>query len=77
MQSPYWAGGEDVEKIRVGCYPPLVCVETAVGHDARVTVASAPDRPRASAGARGATALADSTVADAPPDGARTGVDVQ
>ncbi len=56
---------------------PAVCVETAVGMDARVTVASAPFRTSRVRGSHGSHRFGHRAVGDAPPDGADTGVDVQ
>jgi len=68
--------GEDVEKIQ-GCYPPLVWVDTAIGTDARVTVASAPEPTSRVRGSQGCHRFGHSAVGVAPPDDAETGVDVQ
>jgi len=54
-----------------------VCVETAVGMDARVTVASEPLPTRRVRGIQGSQRLGHRAVGDASPDGADTGVDVQ
>jgi hypothetical protein len=54
-----------------------VWVDTAIGTDARVTVASAPEPTSRVRGSQGCHRFGHATVADAPPDGARTGVEVQ
>jgi hypothetical protein len=54
-----------------------VCVETAVGMDDRVTVASAPLPTARVRRSQGSHRLCHRAVGDAPPDGADTGVDVQ
>jgi hypothetical protein len=66
-----------VEKIPGGLYPPLVCVETAVGMEVRVAVTSAPDPALRIRGSHGCHRFGSSAVADAPPEGADTGVEVQ
>jgi hypothetical protein len=70
-------GGEDVEKIPGGLYPPLVCVETAVGMEMRVAVTSAPAPAPRVRGSQACHRFGRSAVGDALPDGADTGVDVQ
>jgi hypothetical protein len=77
MQPPYPHGGEDVEKMPGGLYPPLVCVETAVGIDVRVAVTSARTPAPRVRGIHACHCCGPSAVADALPDGADTGVEVQ
>jgi hypothetical protein len=63
-------------RLRVGFYP-LVCVETATACETRVGVAPPPPPVRRVRGSHGCQRTARSVVADARPDGAETGVDVQ
>jgi hypothetical protein len=77
MRSPYPVGGEDVVKSPGGLYPPLVCVETAVGMEVRVAVTPLPDRTLRARGSHGCHRFGSPAVADAPPEGAETGVEVQ
>ena len=60
-----------------GSYPPLVWVDTAVGTDVRVTVASLFVPTSRVRGSQGCHRFGHRAVGDAPPDGADTGVDVQ
>jgi hypothetical protein len=76
MCSPYSDGGEDVEKIPGGVYPP-VCVETATPWHVRVGVASSPRRRPRVRGTHGYQLIRRPAVAEAVPDGADTGVEVQ
>jgi len=66
-----------VEKITGGLYPPPVCVETATECTVRVGVAPPAQPARRVRGSHACQRTARPPVADAMPDGADTGVDVQ
>jgi hypothetical protein len=63
-------------RLRVGFYP-LVCVETAAACETRVGFAPRAPPVRLVRGSHGCQRTARSVVAEARPDGADTGVDVQ
>jgi len=65
-----------VEKISGGLQPP-VCVDTATAWDVRVGVASPLGRRPRVRGIHGCQRGSSPAVAEATPDGADTGVDVQ